>query len=65
MLLRLMRKTIDLKQSPLLAEYSFSHTRLELDWQVHSGEWRVEGDWLTGKNPGNCPGVILSRRKFP
>lgn len=65
MLLRLMKKEIDLDQSPVLYRAPISADTFTREWKVYSGEWWVEGEWLTGKNPGNFPGMVFLRGDFP
>ena len=63
--LRITGKEIDLAQSPVLYDAPISASSLARDWTIHSGEWWVEGDWLTGKNPLNSPGMIFLQGDFP
>jgi hypothetical protein len=65
MMLHIIRKQIDLARSTLLYDTPVSPESLAADWQVYSGEWTVDSGWLTGKNPGNFPGMIVSRAGFP
>ncbi len=60
-----MRKEIDLEASPVLYDKPFSESALKEDWRVRSANWRLEGEWLTGRNPENRPGMIVSRADFP
>ncbi len=62
--MRIMKKEIDLAGSRVLYERVFSAESLEQDWQIRDGEWHVEGEWLTGKNPENCPGMVTSRVRY-
>ena len=62
--LLLMGKRILLDRSPTLFAQPFAAADLSRDWQVRSAEWRVEGEWLTGRNPANAPGMITSRADF-
>lgn len=59
--LLIMGKRIDLDASPVLFAQPFTAESLARDWQVHEGDWHLEGEWLTGRNPRNCPGMITSR----
>jgi len=42
----------------------FTETSLEEDFVVVGGEWSVEDGWLTRKNPGNLPAMLISRAKY-
>lgn len=64
-MLNIMKKQIDLENSPILYDVPFSSEELERNWKIYSGEWWLEGEWLSGKNPGNFPGMIVSKRDFP
>ncbi len=65
MTLRLMRKDVHPDRSPILFEQPIRPDRFDLDWQVHSGDWRVEGDWLTGRHRENSPGMAFLRGSYP
>lgn len=65
MTLRLMRKDVHPDRSPILFEQQIQPDRFDVDWHVHSGDWRVEGDWLTGRHPENSPGMVFLRGSFP
>src|SRR5690349_13356500 len=60
--LHLMKKKIDLEQSPILYQ---KESLLEPDWKICSGDWWLEDGWINGRNPGNFPGMIVSRSNFP
>jgi hypothetical protein len=62
--LLIMRKEIDLDASPVLYDRPFSATSLAADWQVRGAKWWVEGEWLTGRNPANSPGMVTSRASY-
>lgn len=64
-MLRIMRKQIDLENSPVLYNKPFSKEMLEQDWKIYNSEWWVEDGWLTGQNPGNFPGMAVSKMDFP
>ena len=64
-MLRIVRKEIDLDASAVLFNKPFTAESLAGDWKIYSSEWRVENGWLTGKNPGNCPGMAVSRADYP
>jgi len=62
--LLIMKKRILLEQSPLLYDTPFSPASLTTDWQARGGDWQVEDEWLTGRNPDNCAGMITSRGDY-
>jgi hypothetical protein len=64
-MLRIMGKLIDVENSPLLLTESFASESLGERWTIYGGEWWVEDGWLTGKNPENAPGMIVSKDDFP
>ncbi len=63
--LLIMRKCIELDDSPVLYDRPFSHESLAEDWEVHHAEWRCEDGAIFGRNPQPAPGVIVCRRPFP
>jgi len=62
--LLLMNKRLLLAQSPVLFDRPFGAASLTADWQIRGAEWRVDGEWLTGRNPANAPGMVTSRRNY-
>lgn len=62
--LRIINKQINLTRSEILYDRSFSARTLVDDYQIRGGEWHVDGDWLTGKNPHNAPGMVTSRQNY-
>ena len=62
--LLIMKKRILLDRSPVLFDRPFGPESLRTDWQVRGGQWRVEGEWLSGKNPENAPGMVTSRARY-
>ena len=63
--MHIMRKQIHLDRSELLSSMPLSSESLRTDWRIYGGTWTVEEGWLTGKNPDNCPGMIIHRDDFP
>lgn len=64
-MLKIMRKLIDVESSSLLAKFDFHNDDLNDRWHIYSGEWWIEDGWLTGRNPENAPGMIVSKIDFP
>jgi hypothetical protein len=62
--LAILGKQIDLARSPTLCERPFTQEGLATEWNVRTGTWCVEGEWLTGRNPESNPGMIVSRADF-
>lgn len=63
-MLRIMKKEIDLNNSKILFDKPFTKENLDKDWKIYSGEWWLEEEWLTGKNPGNFPGMIILKEEY-
>jgi hypothetical protein len=63
--MHIMRKQIHLDRSELLSSIPLSSEVLRMDWRIYGGTWNIEDGWLTGKNPDNCPGMIIHRDDFP
>jgi len=63
--MHIMRKQIHLDRSELLCSATITPDSLRTDWRIYGGAWNVEDGWLTGKNPDNCPGMIIHRDDFP
>jgi hypothetical protein len=63
--LQLMRKVIDIKKSTILFNQPITAKSLESDWTIHHSQWTVKDGWLTGKNPGNYPGMAILKKDFP
>jgi len=63
--IELMRKIIHLDKSRVLYEKKeFMESDLD-DLTIHHSKWWVEDGWLTGKNPGNHPGMAILQKDFP
>lgn len=64
-MLNIMKKEIDVEKSQILFDSPFTIENVAKDWKVFGGQWKVEDGWLTGKNPENCPGMIICNIDFP
>jgi hypothetical protein len=65
MYLDLIGKRIDLSASRLLFDTPINSQNFSRLCHVYGGEWRVNGDWLEGKNPLNAPGMLFLKGDFP
>lgn len=63
-MLCLMKKKVDLENLPVLYDRPFSKESLEEDFEIKGGQWEVEDGWLVGKNPGNFPGMAISKADY-
>jgi hypothetical protein len=63
--MHIMRKQIHLDRSELLFGATITPDSLRTNWRIYGGAWNVEDGWLTGKNPDNCPGMIIQHDNFP
>jgi hypothetical protein len=59
-----MKKEIDLVQSKILFNKPITQADLKYEWDIYHSEWWVEDGWLTGKNPGNHPGMAVLKQDF-
>ncbi len=57
-------KQILLDESEVLYDRPFTEETLAADWRVRGGDWWLDGEWLTGRNPENCPGMVTSRASY-
>jgi hypothetical protein len=64
-MLNIMGKCIDIEKSDVLYNEPISPESFSVNWTVHGGEWAVQGEWLTGKNPANCPGMVFLKGEYP
>ena len=64
-MLYIMKKLIDVDNSDVMYNRTFSEESLKADWKVYGGEWWLEDGWLNGKNPENAPGMIVCKIDFP
>lgn len=62
--MELIGKKLHLEQMKTLYDRPFTPESLSEDFDVRGGEWVAEKGWLTGKNPANAPGMIISRSEF-
>ena len=63
-MLNIMGKEIILDKSKILYDRPFSEQSINEDWEVATGEWWLEKDWLTGRFYGNGGGYIYSKGNF-
>lgn len=63
-MLALMKKKIDLENLEILYSRPFSEESLAEDFDIRSGEWEIEDGWLVGRNPGNFPGMVISKADY-
>lgn len=61
----IMGKKILLDKSEILYNRPFSDDSIKEDWDIATGEWRVENGWLAGKNIINGGGIIYSKNTYP
>ena len=64
-MLYLMRKEIDHDNSRVIYDEVITEETLKRDWNIYNGDWWVEKGWLTGRNPNNCPSMVVSKGDFP
>ena len=60
----LISKRIYPEDLEILYSDPFTDASLARDFDIRSGEWSVEDGWLTGKNPLNAPGMVISRAAY-
>ena len=63
-MITLLHKQMFLDESPIIYNKPFDENFLD-DWNQYTGQWWYENGWLNGKNPGNFPGMIVSKADFP
>ncbi len=61
--IRLLGKKVIMDKSPILLDYSPSDDWREY-WDVKSGNWSCDGEWLIGDEPSNKGGILFSRDFF-
>lgn len=59
-----MGKKIIIERSKLLYDKPFTMESLKADWEVATGEWWLEDEWLTGKINSNGGGYIYNKGDF-
>lgn len=64
-MLRIMKKEIDLDRSRILHDAPISRENFSRHWRVYGGQWRVEDEWLIGRNPDNSPGMLFLQGDYP
>lgn len=52
------------KSEVLYERDTFTTEQMNSDFEVKSGEWYTEEGWIVGKNPGCCPGMLVSKADF-
>lgn len=63
--LHLMKKKVLLSKSEILYNRQVTPGALAAEWTIHHSEWSAEGEWLTGSNRGNHPGMAILKQDFP
>lgn len=61
--IKLLGKKIIVDKSPLLLKYSPSDDWREY-WDVKSGDWECDGEWIIGTEPLNKGGILFSREFY-
>jgi len=60
----LMRKKIQLDESPILYNTPLSEQDFEQNWTTHQSNWNVLNGWLVGENRGNWAGMAILKHDF-
>ena len=63
--LQILRKEIDVANSPVLYDGPLTPETFQRDWTVHNSKWWMEDGWLCGKNPASHPGMVILKKDFP
>jgi hypothetical protein len=63
--LLLMKKKVLLSKSKILYDRQVTPESLAAEWTIHHSEWDADGEWLTGSNRGNHPGMAILNQDFP
>jgi len=64
-MLELIKKLVDLQGSPVLYAEPCTAESLQRNWLIKNSQWRAEQGSFIGSNPGNHPGMIVSRADYP
>jgi len=59
-----MKKEILLDHSTIVYNRAIDDIYLEKDWNIYTGDWWTEKDWVYGKHRENSPGMIVSRASY-
>lgn len=62
--MKLLKKQIFPDSCPALYDRPFTAASLAEDFEVRGGNWYVEDGYLIGENPGNFPGMVISRNSY-
>ena len=62
--MELIKKFVDIDKLETLYTFDFTQQSMDRDFDIRGGEWHLENGTLVGKNPGNFPGMIISREDF-
>jgi len=60
----LIGKRIIPENMEILYSKPFTETSIADDFDIRGGEWYADDGWLTGRNPQNNGGMIISRAKY-
>jgi hypothetical protein len=63
--IELMRKIVHIDKSEVLYRKDVFREADLAEFTFHHSDWWVEDGWLTGKNPGNHPGMAILKMDFP
>ena len=62
--MKLMKKDLELDSMPVLYDRPLCEASVRENFEIRGGTWNMEDGWLTGRNRGNFPGMILSKSDF-
>ena len=60
----LIGKRVEPESMEIIYYKPFTKRSIAEDFDIRNGEWQVGDGWLTGKNPRNGPGMIISRAEY-
>lgn len=63
-MLNVMGKKILIDESKLLYDRAFTTESLKADWEVATGEWWLDNEWLTGRIRENGGGYIYNKGNY-